>query len=78
LFGSRIAYLSVSYFSRKVMSEVSVSRRRRSPSARSALPLKVSLAHFRILLSTQSKSAKDILVKDFSEEKFDTEGVPPF
>jgi hypothetical protein len=44
LFGSRIAYPSVSYFSRKVMSEVSVSRRRRSPSARSALPLKVSLA----------------------------------
>jgi hypothetical protein len=31
--GSRIAYLSGSYFSRKVMSEVSVSRRRRSPSA---------------------------------------------
>jgi hypothetical protein len=32
---------------------------------------------FRILLSTQSKSTKDILVKDFSEEKFDVEGVPP-
>jgi hypothetical protein len=37
--GSRIVYPSESYFSRKVMSEVSVSRRRRSPSARSALPL---------------------------------------
>jgi hypothetical protein len=37
--GSRIAYPSESYFSRKVMSEVSVSRRRRSPSARSTLPL---------------------------------------
>jgi hypothetical protein len=42
--GSRITYPSVSYLSRKVTSEVSVSRRRRSPSARSALPLKVSLA----------------------------------
>ena len=31
--GSRIAHPSESYFSRKVMSEVSVSRRRRSPSA---------------------------------------------
>jgi hypothetical protein len=36
---SRIAYPSVSYLSQKVMSEVFVSRRRRSPSARSALPL---------------------------------------
>jgi hypothetical protein len=33
---------------------------------------------FRILLSTQSKSTKDVLAKDFSEEKFDAEGVPPF
>jgi hypothetical protein len=37
--GNRIVYSSESYFSRKVMSEVSISRRRRSPSARSALPL---------------------------------------
>jgi hypothetical protein len=37
--GSRIACPSESYFSRKVMSEVSVSRRRRSPSARSTLLL---------------------------------------
>jgi hypothetical protein len=36
---NRIVYPSESYFSRKVTSEVSVSRRRRSPSARSALPL---------------------------------------
>jgi hypothetical protein len=36
--GNRIVYPSVSYLSQKVMSEVSVSRRRRSPSARSALP----------------------------------------
>jgi hypothetical protein len=33
--GSRIAHPSESYLSGKVMSEVSVSRRRRSPSARS-------------------------------------------
>jgi hypothetical protein len=37
--GSRIACPSESCFSQKVMSEVSVSRRRRNPSARSALPL---------------------------------------
>jgi hypothetical protein len=41
--GNRIVYPSESYFSRKVMSEVSVSRRRRSPSARSALPLTCTL-----------------------------------
>jgi hypothetical protein len=40
---NRIVYPSESYFSRKVMSEVSVSRRRRSPSARSALPLTCTL-----------------------------------
>jgi hypothetical protein len=37
----------VSCFAQKVTSEVSVSRRRRSPSARSALPLKASLAQLR-------------------------------
>jgi hypothetical protein len=36
----------VSCLARKVTSEVSVSQRRRSPSARSALPLKASLAQF--------------------------------
>jgi hypothetical protein len=41
--GSRIAYPSESYFSWKVMSEVSVTQRRRSPSARSALPLTCTL-----------------------------------
>jgi hypothetical protein len=41
--GSRIAYTGESYFSQKVMSDVSVSRRRRSPSARSALPLTCTL-----------------------------------
>jgi hypothetical protein len=60
------------------MSEVSVSRRRRSPSARSALPLTCTLVVFTTLLSKQSKSTKDVLAKDFSEENFDAEGVPPF
>jgi hypothetical protein len=46
-----IAYLSVSYLSQKVMSEVSVSRRRRSPLARSALPAYVYSVVFRIPLS---------------------------
>jgi hypothetical protein len=41
--GNRIVYPSESYFSQKVMSEVSVSRRRRSPSARLALPLTCTL-----------------------------------
>jgi hypothetical protein len=41
--GSRIVDLSESYFSREAMSEVSVSRRRRSPSARSASPLTCTL-----------------------------------
>jgi hypothetical protein len=41
--GNRIAYPSESYFLWKVMSEVSVSRRHRSPLARSALPLTCTL-----------------------------------
>jgi hypothetical protein len=41
--GNRIVCASESYFSRKVMSEVSVSWRRRNPSARSALPLTCAL-----------------------------------
>jgi hypothetical protein len=60
------------------MSEVSVSRRRRSPSARSTLTLTCTLVVFRTPLSKQSKSVKDVLAKDFSEENFDAEGVPPF
>jgi hypothetical protein len=43
LVGGRIIHSSESYFSRKVMSEVSISRRRMSPSARSALPLTCTL-----------------------------------
>jgi hypothetical protein len=49
--GNRIVCLSESYFSRKVMSEVSVSRRHRSPSARSALAAYVYSVVFRIPLS---------------------------
>jgi hypothetical protein len=71
LFGSRIAYPSVSYLSRKVMSEVSVSRRRRSPSARSALPLMCTLVVLRIPLSIRkSKAQKAILVEIFFRGKF--------
>jgi hypothetical protein len=40
---NRIVCPSKSYLSRKVMSEVSVSRRHKSPSARSALPLTCTL-----------------------------------
>jgi hypothetical protein len=84
LFDSRTAYPSVIYFSRKVTSEVSVSRRRRSPSARSALPFKVSPARFQgsvIDIVGKHRSCfgrKLFLVKNFSEENFDVEGVSPF
>jgi hypothetical protein len=47
---SRIAHPNVSYFSQKVMSEVSVSRRRRSSSARLALPAYVYSVVFMIPL----------------------------
>jgi hypothetical protein len=47
---SRIAHPNASYFSQKAMSEVSVSRRRRSPSARSALPAFVYSVVFMIPL----------------------------
>jgi hypothetical protein len=59
------------------MSEVSISRRRRSPSAGSALPLTCTLVVFRTPLSKQPKWYERILAKDFFEENFDAEGVPP-
>jgi hypothetical protein len=60
-----------------VMSEVSVSRRRRSPSARSALPLTCTLVVFRIPLSKQSKSAKDVLAERLFSRKILTQrGFP--
>jgi hypothetical protein len=60
------------------MSEVSVSLRRRSPSARSPLPFKVPLVVFRIPLLMQSKGTKVVFAENFSEGNFDAEGVPPF
>jgi hypothetical protein len=75
---SGIAYPSVSYLSQKVMSEVSVSRRRRSPSARSALPAYVYSVVFRIPLSKQSKSTKNVLAERLFPRKILTQrGCPP-
>jgi hypothetical protein len=67
------------------MSEVSVSRRHRSPSARSALPLTCSLTRSQdpaidIVESTKVVFCRKLfLVENFSEENFDAEGggVPP-
>jgi hypothetical protein len=66
----------VSYLSQKVMSEVSVSRRRRSPSV--GLAAYVYSVVFRILLSKQSKSAKDVLAERLFPRKILTQrGFPP-
>jgi hypothetical protein len=74
---SRIVYPSVSYLSQKVMSEVSVSRRRRSPSARSALPLTCTPSFSGSRYRSSRKAQKMFWQNDFSEENFDAEGVPP-
>jgi hypothetical protein len=69
--GSRTTCPSESYFSRKVTSGVSISWRRRSPSARSALPLTCTLFVFRIPLSIQkSKARKVVLVENCFRGKF--------
>jgi hypothetical protein len=74
-----ITYPSVSYLSQKVMSEVSVSRRRRSPSARSALAAYVYSIVFRIHFRSSRKARKTFWQKGFFfKENFDAEGVPPF
>jgi hypothetical protein len=74
-----ITYLNVSYLSQKVMSEVSVSRRRRSPSAQSALAAYVYSVVFRIHFRSSRKARKTFWQKrSFFEENFDAEGVPPF
>jgi hypothetical protein len=74
-----ITYPNVSYLSQKVMSEVSVSRRRRSPSARSALAAYVYSVVFRINFRSSRKARKTFWQKgSFFEENFDPEGVPPF
>ena len=76
---SGIAYSSVSYLSQKVMSEVSLSRRRRSPSARSALAAYVYSVVFRIHFRSSRKARKTFWRKrSFSEENFGAEGDPPF
>jgi hypothetical protein len=73
-----ITYPNVSYLSQKVMSEVSVSRRRRSPSARSALAAYVYSIVFRIhFRSSQTARKTSWQKRSFFEENFDAEGVPP-
>jgi hypothetical protein len=68
--GNRIVCPSESYFSRKVMSEVSVSRRRRSPSARSALPLTCTLTRLLdSVIDIVEKARKIILAEKFSSAK---------
>jgi hypothetical protein len=62
---SRIAYPSVSYLSQKVMSEVFVSRRRRNPSARSALPLTCTSSFLGSLYRNSRKARKMFWQKDF-------------
>jgi hypothetical protein len=74
-----ITYPSVSYLLQKVMSEVSVSRRRRSPSARSALATYMYSVVFRIHFRSSRKARKTLWQKrSFSEQNFDAERVPPF
>ena len=68
--GNRIVYPSESYFSRKVMSEVSVSRRRRSPSARSALPLTCTLTcPLDSVINIVEKARKIVSAEKFSSVK---------
>jgi hypothetical protein len=70
LVGSRIVYPSQSYFSRKVMSEVSVSRRRRNPSARLALPLTCTLARPRYsIIDVAEKTRKTVSVQSLLSVK---------
>jgi hypothetical protein len=75
-----IIYPSVSYLSQKVMSEVSVSRRRRSSSARSALVAYVYSVVFRIHFRSSRKARKTFSKKgSFFEEKIRRRGgSPPF
>jgi hypothetical protein len=73
-----ITYPNVSYLSQKVMSEVSVSRRRRSPSARSALAAYVYSIVFRIHFRSSQKARKTFWQKgSFFEEKIQCRGGSP-
>jgi hypothetical protein len=68
--GNRIVYPSESYFSRKAMSEVSVSRRRRSPSARSASPLTCTLTRPQdSVIDIVEKARKIVSAEKFSSVK---------
>jgi hypothetical protein len=68
--GSRIAHPSESYSSRKVMSEVSVSRRRRSSSARSSLPLTCTLTRPQdSVIDIVEKAQKIVSAEKFSSIK---------
>jgi hypothetical protein len=68
--GNRIVYSSESYFSRKVTSEVSVSRRHRSPSARSALPLTCTLTRLLdYVIDIVEKARKIVSAKKLSSFK---------
>jgi hypothetical protein len=68
--GSRIAYPSESYLSRKVMSEVFISQRRRSASARSALPLTCTLTRPQdSVIDIVEKARKIILAEKFLSVK---------
>jgi hypothetical protein len=67
---NKIVYPSESYFSRKVMSEVSVSRRRRSSSARSALPLTCTLTRLLdSVIDIVQKARKIVSAEKFSSVK---------
>jgi hypothetical protein len=73
-----ITYPNVSYLSQKAMSEVSVSRRRRSPSARSALAAYVYSVVFRIHFRSSRKARKTFWQKgSFFEEKNRRRGGSP-
>jgi hypothetical protein len=74
---SRIAYSSVSYLSQKVMSEVSVSRRRRSPLARLALPLTCTPSFSGSRYQSIRKAQKMFWQKDFFRGKFLRRGGSP-
>jgi hypothetical protein len=68
--GSKITCASESYFSRKVMSEVSISRRRRSSLARSALQLTCTLTRSQdSVINIVEKAQKIVSAKKFSSVK---------
>jgi hypothetical protein len=74
-----ITYPSVSYLSQKVMSEVSVSRRRRSPSARSAWLLTCTPSFSGSTFEVVEKQERHSGRKDLFPRKILTQrGFPPF